>query len=403
MPALQEDAISDAELVNGARKGLYERSRLLSPEATLAAIQDLKQWIAQELAFEEGASASFGRVLSELWHAEYLDQLPPLLNRFERLAAAYFVRRGSVTAFQGFCNAWRDGVLRRVLQFAEEGPELHDLGCAPAPYALFASGSLGRREQTLEEGDRYLLVWKDEACADYFEPFAYRIIAILDQYGLIGKEGAFLGKALWRGSLEKWGHYLAGATQPTDQPNRLETVADLRLVCGDDCIAGAALSQAQAFLERSRGGRELQDLAREVAELPVALGILGGLRVEKSGEHAGLCNLEQSGLYPLVGAVRLLAAQNGLAPGCTVDRLNVLGTLEVLDEAQVERLSSAYHVLAGLKVRREIALEQPYLDPATLSEPERERLKESLESVRQVQRLVRCVFLGRERGARPAP
>jgi len=392
-----EEHISDAELVGAAKRRLYERSRLMTPEETLAAVQDLKSWVAQELAFEEGASASFGRVLSELWHAEFLDQLPPLLNRFERLAAAYYVRRGSVLAFQGFCNAWREGVLRRVLQFAEEGPELNDLGHAPAPYALLASGRLGRREQTLEEGDRYVLVWKDEEFTDYFEPFAYRIIAILDHFGLIGKQGAFLGKALWRGSLDKWQHYLAGGVQPSDQPNRIETVADLRLVSGDACIAGEALDQARGFLEQTSGSQDFQELARQVSELPVALGILGGLRVEKAGEHSGCCNPEVSGLYPLVSAVRLLAARHGLDPGSTVERLNALATLGTLDTPQAERYKTAYHTLAGFKVRREIALEQPYLNPTLLPDQERERLKEALEAVRQLQRLVRCVFLGRDR------
>lgn len=389
--------MSDAELVIGAKKILYERSRQFTPEQTLEAIQDLKSWIAEELAFEEGASASFGRVLSELWHAEYLDQLPPLLNRFERLVAAYYVRRGSVAAFQGFCNAWRDGVSRRVLQFAEEGPELNDEGHAPAPFALLASGSLGRREQTLEESDRCILVWKSEETTGYFEPFAYRIIAILDQYGLIGKEGAFLGKALWRGSLEKWEHYLAGEVQPPDQPNRLETVADLRVVCGDEAIGAAVVSHARAFLARSRDGQEMHDLAHEVSEQQVALRILGGLRVEKTGDHAGCLNPEKDGLQPLVGAVRLLAAQLGLETGPTLERIAALATLGVFTAAQAERFSAAYQVLAGFKVRREIALEQPYLRPAALAEGDRERLKEALESVRQVQRLLRCRFQGKDR------
>ncbi|GFO67067.1 hypothetical protein GMLC_06460 [Geomonas limicola] len=396
MPAFPEEINSDAELVTGARKSLFERTRQLTPEQTLEAIEDLKAWVAEELAFEEGASASFGRVLSELWHAEYLDQLPPLLNRFERLVAAYYVRRGSVIAFQGFCNAWRDGVLRRVLQFAEEGPELNDLGHAPAPFALLASGSLGRREQTLEESDRCVLVWKDEDDTGYFEPFAYRIIAILDQYGLIGKEGAFLGKALWRGSLEKWAHYLSCEVQPPDQPNRLETIADLRVVCGDESIGADAVRLARVFLTRSRDSEEMLELARGVVEQPVALGIMGGLRVEKTGEHAGHLNPEKGGLQPLVEAVRLLAARHGLESGPTLDRIAALATLGGLTVAQAERFSAAYHVLAGFKVRREIALEHPYLSPAALAETDRERLKEAFESVRQLQRLLRCRFLGKE-------
>jgi CBS domain-containing protein len=391
-----EEFISDAELVIGARKGLYDRSRLLSPSATLEAIQDLKKWIGQELAFEEGASASFGRILSELWHAEYLDQLPPLLNRFERLVSAYFVRRGSVPAFHGFCNAWLDGVFRRILQFAEEGPELVDKGYAPAPYALLASGSMGRREQTLEEAERYFLVWRGGS-AEYFEPFAYRVMAILDQFGLIAKEGSGgLGNSHWRGSLDQWCGFVEGGSEPAEKTNRLELLADLRYISGDEAIGREAVRQARVGLERSRGDSEFLKLAREVVEAPVALGILGGLRVEKTGEFAGCCNLEQGGLQPLVSAVRLLAAHYNLEAGSTLDRLTELASLKALDLAQVERLSRSYHVLASLKVRREIALEHPYLDPASISEGEREKYKEALEAVRQLQRVARCLFFGKD-------
>lgn len=397
MALFPDGFISDAELLTGAKMGLYGRSRLLPPDATLATIQDMKQWIDRELAFEEGASASFGRILSELWHAEYLDQLPPLLNRFERLVSAYFVRRGSVTAFQGFCNAWRDGVTRRILQFAEEGPEVNDQGHVPAPYALLASGSMGRREQTMEEGGRYFLVWKGEE-SGYFRPFAYRVMAIFDHYGIIGKEGsAFLGKALWFGSLDDWSGYLAGEAWQSEQPGRLEILADLRHLCGDEEIGAEAARQARGYLERNRGGGEFQKLAREVVDAPVALSLIGGIRVEKSGEHVGCCNPEQSGLHPLVSAVRLLAAQHNVDPGPTRDRLTALGSLGVLNEGQVERLTASYHLLAGLKVRREIALEHPYLNPASLAENDRKKFKSALEAVRDLQRVVRCVFLGKDR------
>jgi CBS domain-containing protein len=390
--AFPDDHISDAELLIGAKKGLYDRSRLLSPEATLATILDLRGWIAQELAFEEGASASFGRILSELWHAEYLDQLPPLLNRFERLVSAYFVRRGSVPAFHGFCSAWREGVLRRILLFAEEGPELNDQGHAPGPYALLASGSTGRREQTLEETERYFLVWSGEDNA-YFEPFAYRVMAILDHYGLIGKDGSSaLSKALWRGNQADWAEYLEGEPRASEQPTRLEILADLRHLSGDEVIGHDAICQAQAQLECGRARGAYQDLARQVSEAPVALGLMGGIRVEKTGDHVGFCNPEKGGLDPLVSAIRLLSVQYRLEPGSTLDRLAALGAVGVFEGPQQEQLIAAYHQLAGMKVRREIALEPPYFDPAGLSEAEREKLKGALEAVRQLQKTVRTIF-----------
>ena len=92
-----------------------------------------------------------------------------------------------------------------------------------------------------------------------------------------------------------------------------------------------------------------------------------------------------------------MAAQHNVDPGPTRDRLTALGSLGVLNEGQVERLTASYHLLAGLKVRREIALEHPYLNPASLAENDRKKFKSALEAVRDLQRVVRCVFLGKDR------
>jgi CBS domain-containing protein len=388
VPMFAGKIVSDAELLSGAKKGLFERSRLLSPDATLAAILDLKQWIGDELAFEEAAAASLGRALSDLWRAEYLDQLPPLLNTFERLSSAYFVRRGSVTAFHGFCNAWREGLLRRILLFAEEELELHDHCHPPAPYALLATGSLGRREQTLEETDRFFLVWREDD-SEYFQKFAYRVVALLDQLGLIAKDGPGSVSALWRGSQKRWHALMAAGEESDGSPLRPELLSDLRHLSGDESVGNEALRSSASLLERCRDGAEFAQMAQRAVSEPVALGIFGGIRVERSGEQAGSFNVAQSGLTPLVYAVRLLSVQHGLAPAPTLDRLAALRTLGALDPGLVDRLEFSYHLLASLKIGKEITLQQPLVYPSQLSVMEQQKLKEALESVRQLQRVIR--------------
>ena len=359
------------------------------PDAMLSAIQDLKLWVGEELSFEEAASASFGRILSELAHSEYLDQLPPLLNKFERLVCAYFVRRGSVSAFHGFCTAWRDAVLRRILLFAEEGLELNDPGYPPVPYALLVAGSLGRREQTLEERNRYFLIWS-EGGSGYFDQFVYRVVAILEQCGLVPHIGpAEIGKVVWRGSLAQWESLPGAHGDPGEQAAHLDLLADLRHVHGDKGIGGHATRIGRTCLERCRQDPSFATLAACRVRTPAALGIFGGIRVEKSGEHAGSLNVAQSGLDPLVNAVRLLAMQHDLEPGPTLERLRALSFLRVLEEPFAQRVEAAYHLLAALKIGREIVLEKPYLNPAGLPTNERQKLKEALGTVRQLQRLVR--------------
>ncbi|HJV66088.1 MAG TPA: putative nucleotidyltransferase substrate binding domain-containing protein [Geomonas sp.] len=394
---MQGHTFTDTELLAAARKALYERSRLLSPDATLTSLQDLKVWVGEELAFEEAASTSLGRVLSDLWYAEYLDQLPPLLNKFERLASAYFVRRGSVPAFHGFCNAWREGLLRRVLQFAEEDLEIDDHGHAPVPYALLAAGALGRHEQTLEDSDSYFLVWT-RGEGKYFERFSYRILAILDQLGMLGKDSlGSIPRVIWRGSLCDWERSVDIDSDQQDHLSHLEQLADLRHLCGDESLGLEALAIARASLADCRDRGKLTGFAGKAAAAPVALGVFGGIRLERAGEYAGCFNLAGSGLNPLVSGVRQLAMQHDVELGTTLARLEALSAIGALEEQLVRRLQAAYHQLAGLKIGKEIALQPAYLDPSELSILEQQKLRAALEAVRQLQRVIKRGELAKAR------
>ena len=392
MPVPAKNTSNHTDLVGDARKCLYDQSRLLAPDATLSAIHDLKHWVGEELAFEEAASASFGRIISELAHSEYLDQLPPLLNKFDRLVCAYFIRRGSVPSFHGFCNAWREGVLQRVLLFAEEGLELNDPGDPPVPYALLVAGRLGRREQTLDDENRYFLIWR-EGDSTYFDRFVYRIMAILEQCGLTGNVGpADIDRFLWRGSLADWERV---TSSHSDARNRAcpDLLADLRQVCGDPDVGSEAERLGRLNLERYRSGAPFAALAGPRLAEPVALTILRGIRVEKSGEHVGSFNVARSGLDPLVHAVRLLALQQDLDPAPTLERLSALTQLRVLEEPFAKRLEGAYHLLAGLKIGREMVLEKPYINLASLPATQQQKLKEALRSVSQLQRHLRRMLV----------
>lgn len=379
-------SLNDSELVIEAKKGLYRRTRFFAPDAALTAIEDLKRWVADELSFEEGAATSFGRLLNDLWHCEYLDQLPPLMNRFERLVCAYHVRRGSVPAFHGFCNAWREGVLRRILLFAEEGLELNDPGLPPVPYALLVAGSLGRREQTLDSANRYLLLW-GEGDIGYFEPFSYRILAIAEQCSLVGKVGpADMARVLWRGSLADWDRALAGPSNGEEVAQRFELLADARYLCGDEGIAREACGIARRHAKRfgeGWGAAVACDLARSRP-----FGFFGSLRLERHGDHAGLFHLFRFGVTPLVHGIGLLALEHGLEPASTLQRLALLDEAGALEKGFAQRLASAYHYLAGLKIGKEIVLEQPYLDLRSMQPAERRDLKGALRSVAELQRFI---------------
>lgn len=399
MAAVPEGVSPETELLAALKKNLYEQTRRLDPTRTLELIQHLKESVTEELTFEEGAAASLGRLLSELSFSQYVDQLPPLLNSFDRLVSAYFVRRGSVSGFYGFCTVWRERLVHRTLLLAEEGLELNDLGRPPAPYALLASGILGRREQTLEDASRYFLVWQDDA-GDYFHDFTYRLLAILQQCSLIGRSTSdFMGKVLWRGPLSRWEKWTTGGDDTAvDEPfRRLELVGDLRFIAGDKALGREVLMQGRSLLERARGNEWYEVMAQRAVSAEVALTLGGVLRLERGGEHDGCLKLTQQAIRPLVSLVRFLSVEHGLETAPTVERIRALGSLGVLDQEMVGLLCDAADLFEMLKIRKEIALQPPYLDPDEITPHERYRLRIGLDAVRRLQKATKRALAARKR------
>ena len=164
--------------------------------------------------------------------------------------------------------------------------------------------------------------------------------------------------------------------------------ADLRLVEGDSILCGEAMNLVRSLFDFNRRG--FDEVARSAAEMTTGLDFFGRLRVAKGGEHRGEFNLELFALGPLVENVRILAVRTGLPETATVERVkSLLGRGELGVELS-QRLLRAYHDFVSQKLRLEIRRsgEGAFLKPEELDESEIESLKEGVEEVVNLQRIV---------------
>lgn len=203
----------------------------------------------------------------------------------------------------------------------------------------------------------------------------------------------------WRGTLTEWQRRCEDGLQP----QRTEDLIDLcRLV---DLYP---LHPAEGFpLELTRtscvalsGNRAaLENLVARMTSLSNGLGLMGRLKLERSGSGRGMFNLLGHGLQPLSAALSALALIKGSQAVGTCDRIRELLKRRDLDVELAERMLATWHSLNDLRLGREQSLHidqhtglSLFLNPNELTDEQLQSLKEALESVAIIQRHVDIIF-----------
>ena len=401
-----------------------EKSSFILNNEKMDLLREFRDSLTDEIAFEERFTRDLNRTFEELERAEFEDQLQPLFVTFQRMAREYFEKRGSVIALQGICNAYHDAVLRKILQFAEEGMVLDELGRPPVPYCWLVSGAAGRSEQALNNMLQPYLVYDciANSPAAYFEKLSYRITTILKKTGLItGGEREFIRKFFWRGSREDWRqwlvreldekrtapHFILPALPSLSTPFRplgkennalyatVAAVADLRPLTGDEALSTALVDLAYEKLASFRETAAFDHLARQVTVSPVALNMFGWFKVEKRGKHRGDVDIERHALSPLVMNIGLFALKYDIRETNTLGRIRELLQRGRLNVDLAERVVSAYHEINLLILRLQMgegSNEGAFISPEELSEDDSHKLKQALETVINLQKITHHDF-----------
>ncbi len=247
----------------------------------------------------------------------------------------------------------------------------------------------------------YFLVYCDvgEEAARHFEKFSYKVMAALERCGLMSYRQRTLPlKRLWRGTVDDWQAWQEkelrreGARLPA-----ICRLADLRPLHGDGMLSTELVEMAGERLRQETAAPLFHQVAKSAVGMPVALGMFGGFRVERSGAHRGCFDLEQQAIDPLVMNVGALSIAWGVRATGTVDRIKRLLEAGRLDVALAERLLMAFHELGRHLVRLEMAGGKGngglYLNPDGLAEPDRQRVRDALEAVVNLQKIISQSFL----------
>lgn len=324
------------------------------------------------------------------------------LNRIE---LERFMEAGSVANLHQSCTHYRDLLAERAVELVAEAIAAAEKGTAPVPFALISMGSDGREEQTLITDQDYLIVYGDgggEAADAWFEDFGIRLVDCLEAAGFKRCTGDIMtSNPTWRGSFSQWRKRLFAIVRYEVEDfakNMMDLIvlSDARHVAGNKPLGGRFIELVRDM--EKEHFQVLWGMARAATEMKLALGFMRRLWTEPSGEHKGEFNIKLLAWAPLVMNVRILAISQGLAATSTANRIRLLEQEGSFSPAVAQGLLDAYEILTRyrillqIKVIKGIQKDSYHLDPLMLDHDERERIRQAVLKIEDLQKSIHTTF-----------
>ncbi|HIJ78945.1 MAG TPA: cyclic nucleotide-binding/CBS domain-containing protein [Deltaproteobacteria bacterium] len=294
-----------------------------------------------------------------------------------------------------------DHILDRLLTLL-----IDELGLPPVPFCWLLLGSEGRREQTFKTDQDNAIVYADPqdaaqaaAAEKYFAVLADKAIEHLVACGYPRCPGDIMASnPKWRQPLSVWKRYFDQWLITPEPKDVLHSTIffDFR----DGYGARSLADELRQHLVDNAGKKDLffMHLAKDCLEARPPLSFFRNLIVEKDGEHKNLLDLKTKGLVPFVDFARLLSLKFGIRESNTLGRLQLLAEAERLAPDLYRESVDAYEFLMHLRLVHQMRMlednRQPdnFINPADLSDLEKQTLKEAFEVVRRIQSSINLEF-----------
>ncbi|MGF1660610.1 MAG: DUF294 nucleotidyltransferase-like domain-containing protein [Rubrimonas sp.] len=319
--------------------------------------------------------------------AEVVARIPTLLAQMVGSGAGAYDIGRIVTSVS-------DALTRRLLALGEAR-----LGPPPVPYLWAACGSQGRREQTgVSDQDNCLILSDDYSDAEhgaYFTELAKYVSDGLDAAGYFYCPGDMMAtNPRWRQPVRVWREYFRRwIAQPDEEAQMLASVMfDLRDIAGEVSLFEGMQEETLASARKNSIFRA--HMVRNSLKHTPPLGLFRGFALIRSGEHKDRIDLKHNGVVPIVDLGRLYALMGGFATASTRERLEAAREAKVVSGSGAADLLDAYDLIADMRLAhqarmiREGRKPDNFMSPATLSELERNHLKDAFLVVKTMQSAV---------------
>ena len=358
-----------------------------TPSASLAPVNGIS---ALTKSFSAGESQKMtSNLLKELTDAFYSD-LYRHFGMFRSAPAFYqlsmtYLREASAT------------IIARATKCL--GPDARHL----PEMSLIAVGPAGRSEYSPFCRLQILLVHGETAGTQLrnIDLFCQALHAEFEDAGVAIDQAITPRNAQWRGTPAQWRQRCEESLNLQSNEELIDfcRLIDQYPLCSDDRLAREFRQASSTALRGCRPA--LTNLIERMAALSNGLGIMGRLKLERSGSDRRMFRIIDHGLLPLSTALSALALIKSSVATGSCERIHDLLRRGELDVEQAERMLATWHTLHDLRLWREQSFNitehtdrTTCLNPEELTAGQRQSLKEALESVAVIQRYVEIIFSG---------
>jgi signal-transduction protein with cAMP-binding, CBS, and nucleotidyltransferase domain len=271
------------------------------------------------------------------------------------------------------------------------------------PLTLLILGPAGRLECTRFCRIQLALVHGNPENSEMekgIERFSTELVAWFRSCGIPLDESVTPVHSAWRGTLEQWQERIEQGMQRRSQEDLIEL---LRLV--DQTVVFDQGGIGDRFRKICLKGLvhpvAITNLVDRCAALSNGLGLMGGLKLEKTGPHRGRFPLLDHALVPLSASVSAFAIMASSSAPDTPARLKDLVKLRRLDVDLAERGLQAWHLFSRYRINLELdafpgqdCRDILNLDPEKLGTAQLDELRDCLQTVEDLQRMLQVAGNG---------
>jgi CBS domain-containing protein len=283
---------------------------------------------------------------------------------------------------------------------------LEQMGPPPVPFCWLLMGSEGRKEQTFRTDQDNALVYADpqneieaKAAEDYFERFSEQAIEHLVQSGFPRCKGDIMASnPKWRQPYSAW---QANFDRWVSVPEPMEVLHstiffDFRAGFGDSTLAERLREHLTVKLQ----GQEVffRHLAGDCVSSRPPLSFFRNFIVERDGEHKNRLDIKARGLVPLWDFARLMALRHGVRETNTLQRLKAVADGGHIPDDLFRKAREAYEFQMQMRLVHQLNLVEAgktphnYIDPAELTDLEKQNLKGAFSVIASLQTYLKTAF-----------
>ncbi len=303
----------------------------------------------------------------------------------------------AVPEIQALLTEVNNDVYRRVTDLVIGDMAASGFGAPPVEFSVIIMGSGGRGENFIHPDQDNGLILADYPDQDHdfvdrwFMEFAGRLTVALDGAGFPLCRGHVMAtNPVWRKTISQWKAQVGiwVAAQSAASLRFSDILFDFRPVWGPVLLAQDLRRHILDTIAANPSF--LRELTVESETAGVALGFFDRFILVADDElHQGTINLKQSGVGPLIEAVRIIALRDGVAALSTLGRMEALAEAGTLDHDEHDYLAGAYQHLCGLILRHQVAAAREgrevsyYVAPEQLTSRDKDMLVDGLKAIRR--------------------